>query len=51
MPNSAPDERISNPNESFQALKPLAKILPFGPASRKPVGQSPGISPGMVNEL
>src|ERR1700722_4953612 len=36
MQSSTPDGQSSRPNYSVHALKPLTKILSFGPLARKP---------------
>src|ERR1700735_1011890 len=40
MQSSTPDGQSSRPNYSVHALKPLTKILSFGPLGRKPAKAS-----------
>src|ERR1700722_11649388 len=40
MQSSTPDGQSSRPNYSVHALKPLTKILSFGPLARKPAKAS-----------
>src|SRR5712672_4715750 len=38
MQSSTPNGQLSHPNHSVHALKPLIKIVSFGPLARKPAG-------------